>query len=462
MDSEQLREDVWRKISGLNNKELMQICTGLELKLSLTNTKRSTLYNAVVKHLMAKDEEGDEEDESQQQIKDAVFQLVDTTIDKLLSLRSVQIEAPVKTESVGGGGGGSSTVEAETGGVGGGSKTDDATTTTMKSIPTAATMGNRQNGGPRVEIHKLQEFKITGGTVACRGEGELDYISLSYQIQAGKEKGYRTREIMAAVVKAMKAGSSMKKFYELNPHISEEKFFKMIRSRYEVKDSATLLIELSNSAQEPTESESNYLFRLLCLKNMIIMISRDEGTPLDETMVNRRFFHALGVGLRKETVRLELQPTLNMMTADDEDLVDLVSKIVTRDAERRQKVKGGGKNASTNALEADLDLCCSTNNSPVFPNKSSKEDAILAEVRNLAVSMNELKTVKTDVENLGKKIENVERRLNAVENGAGAGGSGGSRGYKFPKCQACETTKSFCNHCSKCGSADHKKKDCLN
>ena len=221
----------------------------------------------------------------------------------------------------------------------------------------------------------------------------------------------------------------------------------MIRSRYQVKDSTTLLTELSNSAQEPKESESNYLFRLLCLKNLIVIVSRDEGIPISETMVNKKFFHALGVGLRKESIRLELQPTLNLEVAADEDLVDLLSKISARDAERRSKVRG--VNAAANSLDIDAGLY---DDCPTLPTNVSKEDAILAEVRNLSVKMDELATVKTEVKILGKRMADYERRLNNIEKG---GKRGKQDNKKFSmKCQACETAKIYCNHCAKCGSLD--------
>ena len=469
MDSEQVREDVWRKLSGLNVQELTQICTGLDLKMTLKKAaKRSSLYNAVLKHLMKVDEdeeEADEDDEEAQETKDAVFNKVNTLIDQLLS-KAVKTEESATGGSTAGGAKGEGNVVSQKREVSTLMTNDAGTSKGGTSSPLINSGGG--NDGSRVvypagQIHKLQEFKITGGTVACRGEGELDYISLSYQIQSGKDKGYRTKEIMAAVVKAMKAGSSMKKFYQLNPQISEEKFYKMIRSRYEVKDSATLMTEMSNSAQEPAESESNFLFRLMALKHMVMIVARDEGTPIGEEMVNKRFFHALGVGLRKEAVRLEIQPTLNVMTATDDELVDLISRIVARDTERRSKVKGAAKNASANAGKVQFadELELFEENANCSPRSMSKEDAILAEVRNLAVSMDELKTVKTDVQCLNKKMDSVEQRLTAVEKREPVAG-GGRAPFRFIKCQPCEEGRKFCNHCSKCGAGDHKRKDCLN
>ena len=50
MDSEALRESVWRNIANLNVRELGKVCEGLDLNISLENAKRSTPYNGIVKH----------------------------------------------------------------------------------------------------------------------------------------------------------------------------------------------------------------------------------------------------------------------------------------------------------------------------------------------------------------------------------------------------------------------------
>ena len=79
---------------------------------------------------MEKDE--GEDDDGSQVIGDGIFKMVDDTISRLMTLN-------LKVED---GGGGSS------------------------SNQTGLLMTERQNNNGRVEIHKLQEFKITGGAVA--------------------------------------------------------------------------------------------------------------------------------------------------------------------------------------------------------------------------------------------------------------------------------------------------------
>jgi hypothetical protein len=68
----------------------------------------------------------------------------------------------------------------------------------------------------------------------------------------------------------------------------------------------------------------------------------------------------------------------------------------------------------------------------------------------------ELMSVKTDVGNLAKRVDALEKKQ---EQGQGGGARNGQ--WKFPmKCKMCEAAKAFCTHGSNCGEGGHKRKDC--
>ena len=123
------------------------------------------------------------------------------------------------------------------------------------------------------------------------------------------------------------------------------------RSIYNVKDSTTLLDEMVNSSQEPTESEINFILRMMGFRDNIITLTREEDCPLSDDLVKRRFFHAVSVGL-KDTIRLELEHVLKDVKITDEDLLKEVSQVVTRDDENRKKTKIV-KGAASNRLNVD-------------------------------------------------------------------------------------------------------------
>ena len=126
--------------------------------------------------------------------------------------------------------------------------------------------------------------------------------------------------------------------------MTEESIMKSLRSIYNVKDSTTLLDEMVNSSQEPTESEINFVLRMMGF--------RDNDCPLGDDLVKRKFFHAVSVGLKEDTIRLELQHVLKDLKITDEDLLKEVSQVVARDDENRKKTKTG-KAAASNRLIVD-------------------------------------------------------------------------------------------------------------
>lgn len=125
---------------------------------------------------------------------------------------------------------------------------------------------------PKIEFSKIKEFKIVE-TIGA--EGGLDY--LSYQIQERKANGYSQKEIMVGVIRAIKGGSSLRRYLEGRPAITEENFMKILRAHFNVKDSTTLFNKMANVAQEPAETELNYVLRMMSLRDSIVTLSKKEG-----------------------------------------------------------------------------------------------------------------------------------------------------------------------------------------
>ena len=297
----------------------------------------------------------------------------------------------------------------------------------------------------RLDISKLREFKITGGTIGGDESTQLGYSSLIYQMQEGIHAKYDAKQVMAGVVKAMKAGSSIRMYFEGHPGISGQMFLKMIRSHYGVKDSTTLLTELSNSVQGTSEKEMDFVLKLMSLRDNIIAVSREEGCPLNAEKVRDRFFHALSVGLKKDTIRLELLPLLKQRNLEDHELMAEVSLVVARDTENRAKTKG--KTAATNSIGGGEEPKCQV---PKQTDRQKERDDIQAEILK---KVTDLMTVKTEVGNLAKRVEALEKKQ--------SGGGSGNGQWKFPmKCKMCEAAKAFCTHCTNCGDGGHKRKDC--
>ena len=139
--------------------------------------------------------------------------------------------------------------------------------------------------------------------------------------------GHSGREVRSAVIKAMKAGSSVRRYFESEgPSMTDEEFREMLRSYHEVEDSAELLTQMANSFQGDKnggdkEKEKDFVLRMLDMKKKIITLSIDEGFPLNEKKIQERFIHALSVGFKADTIRLAMERILNRRDLKDGELL---------------------------------------------------------------------------------------------------------------------------------------------
>ena len=475
---EDYKETVLDKLAQLNADELTEICTGITMEIPESKKgKKTTLYRALTKRLM------DDTVEGQEDHGEALFQLVDTSVDRLLDLRPVPIAVTedVQAEYSGNGQNGDGEVHPEVKvettmgtevGISAPTNTSAVNGTLVSQMMTGATamaarLGAQTNTvnssrsalpvNRQMTVHKIREFKINGGYVGGDEVGGVEYISLSYQIDDGLSKGYSEAEIQGGVVRSMRAGYPLRKVFETKARLPMKVFLKYLRSDYKVKDSGTLWTELLNAVQEPKESTMGFFWRVVGVKDLVLIVSREEGVPMDAEMVQKRAHHALRVGLNNTAIRLEFQPILNS-GLEEHDLSTKLSEIVAREEEHQKKVKPAysGKKVDVNSMEADM---C------YLQDKPSKEDMILAEIREMKGTVNELSTIKGEVEGLAKRMNAYDEKLEKLEKaGAGTGAGGGNNrnksGFKFQKCENCERERKFCNHCNKCGQEGHKRKDC--
>ena len=314
---------------------------------------------------------------------------------------------------------------------------------------------------PRIEVHKLREFKING-TVGMGQKDSLSYTSLSFQIQQGKAAGYSIKEIMAAVVKAIKPGSSLRDFLEIWVDISEEDFIEVLRSHYTEKNSSAALNELSNNVQKSDESELDFCMRMISLRQRVLTLSAEEGCPISEAVVRKRFFQTLGQGFTNDNIRLELASTLRENNLRDVDLLKEISSVVAKEAERLNKIKAKKIIISKVDVEEKSSKQKSSNSGVCG---KTKEDALLTEIRQLHAKFDELSVVKNEISDLKKELADYKKQnVSYVPSPSSQSGVHVSQRRQtrrvFSKCQNCAQTNAFCTHCFLCGSGDHRRNAC--
>ena len=483
MDLEQLQDDVFDKLNMLDVTQLGECCVQLNQvvppnKKGKKSGTRGLLFTYLTSPVVA-----DSEDEGR-----AIFEDLDAALDRMLKnpdVKSEQGEKPavvavtasgdaanakdtkISPEATGGGGSGA--------GVDGGSSGSTVTT--------------------RIDLTRIKEFKISNGTIGKEESMTLDnYKSLCYQVEEGKALGYRSREIVAGVIKGM--NQPLKGYFEGKPGWTEDTLMKTMRTFCHVKDSTELLEQMSTSFQEPTENEMSFLVRMMGLRDTIITLTKLEPHSLSEELVRRKFLRFVAAGLRKDTVRLQFQLQFQNyyegIDRDDHELMDKLRLVVDLDDENTKKVKGK-KDLRVHSIEALNGELERIENEKERERKraewESTDNAILAEIKQMRAEVKaEVKQMRGEFNNLKKKVDSGEKNHvgfrdvpepagdegNVDENternternrDVGTGdrrGAGGRPFRRFPyvKCQSCEEKHSFCTHCSVCGSGGHKRKDC--
>ena len=199
---------------------------------------------------------------------------------------------------------------------------------------------------------RAREFKVDGAV--GRGAGCIDYQNLLFQIKKGKTNGYTADEIRNGVIKAMKAGSSMHRYFQNTDDITEEEFMEMLHSYYviQVQNASTIFNKMVGSAQEPDEEAGDYAFRVLEMCKSIVKLSLKEDQQWDSTLVRNSCLHTLSVGFREHSIRSELREFLKDSSKSDNEIFQEVSKAELRDAECKEKMRGkGGVQGVCSAVE---------------------------------------------------------------------------------------------------------------
>ena len=201
-DVDAVRESLLEQLQQVKEvRDLQEMCNGLGVVIPLAKQgKLSAVRSLLLRHLTSAEMEG-KDDEGLEVFQD-VLQQVQT---KLAATGVVPKTDQVGTEDQGQGG---SSVAID--GVDTGSKAKtEMKVDTQKGRTTAeqggATAAEQRNMVMVEHIRVNKEFKL-GGTVGD-GKNCLGYGTIYYRMLEGKNNGFKPKEIMAGVVRAMQAGS---------------------------------------------------------------------------------------------------------------------------------------------------------------------------------------------------------------------------------------------------------------
>ena len=308
----------------------------------------------------------------------------------------------------------------------------------------------------RSQMVKLREFKVSGGLTGDAGKIE-EFIKICSQMQKGRLLGYTEEEVRIGIIESFKAESALRKYFDGKVQTTQEKFMKMLKSWYQVRESFTFMTMMEDKAQEPTQTEAQYLIGMMNLRDTILILTADEECPLAEKLVRKRFLNSLLLGFKVDTIRLDLQHTLKDPYLEDDEMTREVLEAVTRDKAARNKNRGKG--ASCNRLSGEDADVSKMNDENIVAALFDKFDKIDKKVSSVSASVNKISLWQEQIQKRLDK-DDAKEDSDAAGNNRGGGDRRRTDRYRFIKCEDCEAKGLYCTHCSICGQSGHKRNAC--
>ena len=155
---------------------------------------------------------------------------------------------------------------------------------------------------------KFKEYKINGKIGTPGQKDRLTFSSLIFQINDRLKKGYSEHEICDAFIKSIAPDLALRTYLEGKDNLNLKTLRRILRSHFKEPNATSLLTELNNNKQLPSESPQEFVLRVMSLRQETLFISKEDYCGYSEALVQDRFLHAIMVGLRNDNIRNELRP----------------------------------------------------------------------------------------------------------------------------------------------------------
>ena len=203
-------------------------------------------------------------------------------------------------------------------------------------------------------------------------------------------------------------------------------------------------------------------------------VIQGEEHHVGEALIKKRFVDSLLSGLRKPTIRLEMQAGLKQDLSDPK-LFKEVNLITARDDENEKKL-GNNSGVKANVKSIEVDECAKkrgrSKDDEWCDDTSAKIAALTAQVQKLEGLITQVATgngktsVKASEDGLMEQkmmlllgqVQHLTEQMQEYRDAASrfSGGQGGQGNFSKKvsfnfKCDNCKKENMYCNHCCKCG-----------
>ena len=256
----------------------------------------------------------------------------------------------------------------------------------------------------------MKDLKMTGviGSESEKEKDKMTFSSLCYQIRNAQKLGHSEQTICNAILTAISPTNHLKTFFEMRPNLTIKGMLSKLKNLYKEKDSTSTLMDLSNAAQTTSETCLDYCTRLMCLRDKVILLSVEEGCPLDMSGLSKRLIKSFFVGMRNANVRNELRESCknlykgNNNEDDDDELMALVTEAMANETERQERLSTSKK---AEVLMMQTNITNKENNKTASNNIKKEKSNPISQIEDL----------KLEQANQGQAIAAVVAQLTEIK-----------------------------------------------
>lgn len=322
-----------------------------------------------------------------------------------------------------------------------------------------------------------RDFKVHGGQVGDQGS-DLNYNSISKQIDEGVKEGFSEAEVVRGVLRIIKPGAFKDMLVNKDSiTVSELKGF--LRSHLGEKATTEMFQELMCAKQSDQESPQQFLYRMIGLKQKLLFQSRQTSADIsyDPNTIQEVFLHTIyqGLGIKHTDLRQRLRPLISNSQVTDEEILSQVMKIISDENEHQRRLGQPPRQKTTQAHSAKVETEDSHNNDKSRDKATENKD--IQTIQQLSAQVETLTHMVASLMDQRAADAQVSRpltmpahtqshplsqpppsRLAQPQLRQPVAQVRGRTG-RCPKCT--EQDVQECNHCFMCGEAGHRAVGCL-
>lgn len=300
-------------------------------------------------------------------------------------------------------------------------------------------------------LHR-RELKIQGGQIGDQGS-DLGYNSVCRQMEEGLKEQFSDAEVVRAVLRVIKPGT-FKDMLMSKDDLSVEELKAFLHSHLGEQSNTELFQELMCTKQKDNETPQQFLYRVIGLKQKIMLASRHADTDVkySASTVQDVFLHTVyqGLGHKHDDVRRELKPLLGDTRVSDEVILKQMKKVMSDESERQRRLGPATRQRLTNVHSVQSDV-----NAVQCPTGKEEKKAKTDMIQQLTEKVEQL----TNMVELMKQSIQTQTTGQVSYSGKGRGDRRRERPYGCDKCV--EQNRPDCPHCFHCGEEGHRAVGCL-